>query len=218
MSNILKQFTRLNMLLFIIIILTMCVGLNKVYSVERDPNSSKGFATYDDQTAAEEARETIENDIEHQQVDANNLNKSNNNYLASLQIEGYELVPGFSKEIMEYYLNKDIESDIIKISAAPDDSRASVVGTGEIKLNSGDENCRIEVTSESGTVRTYIIHLKTMKEAQGAVDVNGKDFIENNQNSNIILVITLIIVIFLVFIIVFILKKKRKHKNEGNNK
>lgn len=210
MSNILKLFSRLNMLLVIITILTMCVGLNKVYSVERDPNSSKGFATYDDQTAAEEARETIENDVEHQQVDENNLNKSNNNYLASLQIEGYELVPGFSKEIMEYYLNKDIESDTIKISAASDDSRASVVGTGEIKLNSEDESCRVEVTAESGTVRTYVIHLKTIDEAQSIANVNGKNISVNNQN--LYIVITLILIIILVIIIVFITKKKRKCK------
>lgn len=207
MVNVLKLCIRASKILVIIMILTMCFCLNS-YSLERDPNSSKGFATYDDQAAAEEAKETIENDIEHQAIENNVINKSNNNYLSSLQIEGYELVPSFSKEIMEYYLDKNIEANTINISAVPDDSRATITGTGEIELNSDKESCRVEVTAESGTVRTYVIHLKTIDEAQSTTNANGENINGNNPSSNMILTIVLVLLIIAVLIIIFKINKK----------
>lgn len=216
MLNIIKFLNRVSKILYIIIIFSLCIGVNKVYSVERDPNSSKGFATFDDQAAAEDARRTIENDVAHQNVTNNTNNKSNNNYLASLQIEGYKLVPDFSKEIMEYYLDKEINSDTININAVPDDSKATVIGTGKIKVNFEDESCRVEVTAESGTVRTYVIHLKTYEDVQKITDVNGKNISESNKTYlNILLAIILFLIIILVFVVIFIKKKKGKIKNEN---
>ena len=211
MLNIIKFLNRVSKILYIIIIFSLCIGVNKVYSVERDPNSSKGFATFDDQAAAEDARRTIENDVAHQNVTNNTNNKSNNNYLASLQIEGYKLVPDFSKEIMEYYLDKEINSDTININAVPDDQKATVMGTGEIKVDSKDESCRVEVIAESGTVRTYVIHLKTYEDIQNITNVNGKSISENNKKYlNILLAIILFLIIILVFVVIFIKRKKEK--------
>ncbi len=41
--------------------------------------------------------------------------KSNNNYLSSLSVEGYELSPEFDKQTLEYTLNKKIKESEINI-------------------------------------------------------------------------------------------------------
>ena len=85
--------------------------------------------------------------------------KSNNNYLSSLSVEGYELSPEFDKQTLEYTLNKEIKESEINIKAIADDSKATVTGTGNIKINKNQNKFRIDVTAESGTVRTYIIKI-----------------------------------------------------------
>ena len=85
--------------------------------------------------------------------------KSNNNYLSSLSVEGYELSPEFDKQTLEYTLNKKIKESEINIKAIADDSKATVTGTGNIKINKNQNKFRIDVTAESGTVRTYIIKI-----------------------------------------------------------
>ena len=85
--------------------------------------------------------------------------KSNNNYLSSLSVEGYELSPEFDKQTLEYTLNKKIKESVINIKAIADDSKATVIGTGNIKINKNQNKFRIDVTAESGTVRTYIIKI-----------------------------------------------------------
>lgn len=85
--------------------------------------------------------------------------KSNNNYLSSLSVEGYELLPEFDKQTLEYTLNKKIKESEINIKAIADDSKATVTGTGNIKINKNQNKFRIDVTAESGTVRTYIIKI-----------------------------------------------------------
>ena len=85
--------------------------------------------------------------------------KSNNNYLSSLSVEGYELSPEFDKQTLEYTLNKEIKESEINIKAIANDSKATVTGTGNIKINKNQNKFRIDVTAESGTVRTYIIKI-----------------------------------------------------------
>ena len=81
-----KKQSKIIIGLMIAIIISL-INVNKVYA---DPNSSKGFAEYDDNTATEQNQEMLE---EQQKEFEQNVGKSSNNYLENLQIEGYDFTP-----------------------------------------------------------------------------------------------------------------------------
>lgn len=158
--------------------------------------------------------------------------KSNNNYLSSLSVEGYELSPQFDKQTLEYTLNKKIKESVINIKAIADDSKATVIGTGNIKINKNQKKFRIDVTAESGTVRTYIIKItqddnfSTITNEDENTTINDMkttltdrtiiNEIENQEEDNKIdsnkkIIIGIIFfVITLIVIMTVIAKKKRK--------
>lgn len=82
---------------------------------------------------------------------------SNNNNLASLEVEGFTITPEFNKATTLYYT--DVESNInsIVVEAIPESSKATVEGDGLQILNTGTNQITIEVTSESGKVKAYTI-------------------------------------------------------------
>lgn len=103
---------------------------------------------------------------------AQNSNKSTNNYLKALTIEGASLSPSFNKNTMAYTVNvgKDVTS--IKIAATAEDSKATVTGAGTVELKDGDNDFAIKVAAESGSTRTYKI--KITKEAKESIPLGIK--------------------------------------------
>ncbi len=89
--------------------------------------------------------------------------KSNNNYLSSLTIEGYNLDKEFKKDVTEYSVA--VENDIkkIKINAQLDDSSAKIEGIGEVSVSEGTNKLEVKVTAENGNERVYVINV-TVKE------------------------------------------------------
>lgn len=82
------------------------------------------------------------------------VQKSTNNFLKTLSVEGCTISPEFNKETLEYSC-KDLMIDKITINAEVEDSKAFLTGTGEKELFNGDNNFEVKVTSESGEVRVY---------------------------------------------------------------
>ena len=80
--------------------------------------------------------------------------KSSNNYLKSLKVDGCSIEPKFDKNNLEYSC-KDVMTDKITINAEVEDSKASISGIGTKELFNGDNNFEVAVTSESGEVRIY---------------------------------------------------------------
>lgn len=118
-----------------------------------------GFADYDDETAEKVTQNLLE---EQKKREEEAVGKSTNNYLSDLRVEGFTLTPNFDKQTLEYYIETDVES--INIIAEKEDQRANVSGAGTVKLQDGENNIRIDVEAESGTVRTYFIKVKTKQE------------------------------------------------------
>ena len=101
---------------------------------------------------------------------------SKDNYLKSLSVDGYDLTPDFNKDTLEYSL--ELENDIreIKVSAAANDSKSDVDGTGKHELVEGENKITISVTAENGNVRNYIINA-TVKELNPInVTVDDKNY------------------------------------------
>lgn len=87
-------------------------------------------------------------------VDVNKV-YSKNNYLSSLEIEGYELNPSFDKDTLEYSIVLEPGLEKVNISATKEHSKASVKGDGEISLTEGINTIEIIITAENGNERKY---------------------------------------------------------------
>ncbi len=84
--------------------------------------------------------------------------KSTNNNLKSLSVEGFSLSPDFNKDTLEYTVNLDSNVEKIKINATKEDGYASVDGLGEKEVQEGDNKFEIKVTSETGSSKIYTIN------------------------------------------------------------
>lgn len=84
--------------------------------------------------------------------------KSTNNNLKSLSVDGYTLSPSFNKNTLEYTVDLESSVEKINISASKEDGYASLYGTGEKEVQEGDNKFEIIVTSETGKSKTYTIN------------------------------------------------------------
>lgn len=102
--------------------------------------------------------------------------KSTNNNLKALSIDGYELSPSFNKNTTEYTVELPAEVTKIKVNATKESSYASVSGSGEIEVQEGENKIEVVVTSETGAKKTYTI-LATVKDNNPIiVEVDGKEY------------------------------------------
>lgn len=81
--------------------------------------------------------------------------KSTNNNLQSLSVEGYEISPKFNSKTKEYSVSVPNTVDKIKIIATKADSYASLSGDGEKEVEEGANLFEIIVTSETGVANLY---------------------------------------------------------------
>lgn len=154
------------------------------------------------------------------------VTKSNNNYLSSLKIKGYDLSPEFNKQTMNYQIN-DVATNEIEISATTDNTKAKIDGIGKIKITSGENNIKIKVTAENGDERVYTITIKNKNEENNVITnneitntevqtstnlENTNNQVANNTNTNNKLIFAIVgIVLILIFILIIIKNKKSRH-------
>ena len=74
--------------------------------------------------------------------------KSTNNNLKSLSIDGFELV---KVDNNNYTLTVSNDITSVNVNASAEDSKANVTGTGTKELQVGENNIEVIITSESGT-------------------------------------------------------------------
>ena len=99
---------------------------------------------------------------------------SSNNYLKSLNIEGYEI--SFDKETLEYSIEVENGVEKVNISASPEDSKASVSGTGEREVTEGNNKLEVKVTAENGNERTYVINVKVKELDPINVKIDNEEY------------------------------------------
>ena len=88
------------------------------------------------------------------QVETAVYNGSNNNYLASLEIEGENLNTAFNKENTTYFVHTTGKTSL-NINITAEDDNAKTYVTGNENLKTGDNKILISVTAENGDVRYY---------------------------------------------------------------
>ena len=102
--------------------------------------------------------------------------KSTNNNLKSLSIDGYELSPTFNKNTLEYTVNLESSVEKIKINATKEDGYASLSGTGEKEVQEGDNKFEITVTSETGVSKIYTVNAVVKDSNPIVKEINGKSY------------------------------------------
>lgn len=101
---------------------------------------------------------------------------SSNNFLKSLSVEGYNITPNFDKNNTTYTLEVPPLTETVKINASLEDSKASLTGTGDIKLIEGLNDLFITVSAENGSIRKYNLKI-TVKELEPInVKINNKEY------------------------------------------
>ena len=82
---------------------------------------------------------------------------SGNNNLASLSVVGYTLTPEFNKNVTSYRVNVEHDVTSVLVEATSEDSGATITGTGAVTLTTGVNNTSVNVTSESGVSKNYLL-------------------------------------------------------------
>ena len=90
-----------------------------------------------------------------------NRAKDSDNYLTSLTAKvgttKYELTPTFDKTIYDYQVTVPVGTNNINLSGTLSSPNAKVTGLGITKLIAGQNEIKINVTSEDGAIRTYTV-------------------------------------------------------------
>ena len=101
---------------------------------------------------------------------------STNAKLKSLSVDKYDLNPKFSKTVFKYDVEVPNDVDKVTVSAAKDDSLATMSGTGEVSLSEGLNKVEILVTSQKGNTLTYTINITRKELNPIKVNVGGKEY------------------------------------------
>ena len=109
-----------------------------------------------------------------------------NNDLNSLSVEGYELNPSFSKEVLEYKLEVDESVEKIKVLAKASSDKATIHGVGDINLTSGENTIEVRVEAENGNEKIYKINVTVKDQHPIRVMVDDKEYTVVKKNNDII--------------------------------
>lgn len=148
---------------------------------------------------------------------------SSNNYLKSLEIDGYEIT--FDKETNEYKITVKSDVTSLDIKATPEDSRARVEITGNEKFKKGNNTVTITVTAEDGSTREYKITVnKEAEKKEALTEIEGS----SNTAEKVVIIILIILVVLGLLYLIFKkdeqevatveIKKDQKTDNKKTNK
>lgn len=102
--------------------------------------------------------------------------KSDDNNLKSLAVEGYELSPEFSKDVQAYKTVIPEGTKKINIKAVANESHAKVSGTGEVEVSDGVNMLNVVVKSEKGTEKIYTINVEVKDKNPINVNIGNKEY------------------------------------------
>jgi len=98
---------------------------------------------------------------------------SSNNYLSSLEVDGYKFDIDFNKETSEYAVTVPNDIKTVIINATKEDSKSSITGIGQVEVSEGTNLLNVIVTAENGNKRTYTIKVDVLELDPILVNVDG---------------------------------------------
>lgn len=100
-------------------------------------------------------------------------NRSGNNNLSSLKVNGGTLNPGFNKNTTRYTLSVPFSISSLSIDAIPEDSKAKVSISGNNLVAEETRDVTITVTAENGSTKTYVISVTRGKDPNKVLSNNN---------------------------------------------
>ncbi len=101
-------------------------------------------------------------------------NRSGNNKLSKLTVNGGELSPAFSSNTDDYNLSVPYSVSNLNVKAEAQDSKAKVSISGQNNLVAEETtDVKITVTAENGSSRVYTIHVKRGKDPNKILSTNN---------------------------------------------
>lgn len=95
-----------------------------------------------------------------QSSNSNKPSKSNNNYLKSFGVEGYNLSSEFNKDNGDYSVTVPYDTKEVKVIYEKEDDKASISGDEGVKsVSIGENKFTITVTAENGEQRNYTVNV-----------------------------------------------------------
>jgi len=131
-----------------------------------------------------------EKEEEKVKVNSKNESKVKTNYLTKLELSSGNIT--FSKDVFEYNVTVDYDTDKIEINAESENKNASIQGIGNHDLKVGDNKIEIIVTDDEGNETKYTLNVK--RSEKGIVE----EPIQEETNSKLIYIIPIVVVIMIV--------------------
>ena len=158
------------------------------------PPNSAGYADFTEEEAAEKEKE-YEESKNNAVTAAYYVGKSSDNYLKSLNIEGYDLYPKFSRQNETYTIYvKDDNINTFNVTAEADNENAKIEGIGNVSVSQEERIINIKVTAENGDLKVYTINIEN----------------EANKPKKINIFMIVIVIVILIGVILFIIRKNKK--------
>lgn len=180
---------------------------SQVVSIPKDITSNNKPKSAEKKTSGENTVTNVDT--------SSTIKKSDNAFLSSLEIDGYEIK--FDKNTNDYtiYIDSDVNSLNIKTTLEDDKASYKIIGADDLKSN--DYKVTIEVTSENNTKNTYTINTKINEEKSGVVKNNKSDNNDDKSDSDtgkklIVYTVIGLVIAIVIAIIVAIVRKIKDRK------
>lgn len=134
--------------------------------------------------------------------------KSSDNDLEDLVIEGADINPKFSPDILDYTVKVDGDTDKLNIKATPKTDGAKVEIIGNDNLKPGKNTVLVKVTDKNGFSKYYTIEVEKAKKDKQAIKIFGLTPLQFGLISGIIGLLLLLLLILL------FRRKKKEEKEE----
>lgn len=150
------------------------------------------------------------------------VKKSNNNKLKEIVVEGYELV-----KVDDNNFTLSVKNDVEKIviNAVAEDTKSTILGTGEHQLEVGENKIELIIQAEDGSQNKINIVVKKAEEVKKEIPKEiKKDNTKEKENTtkdtkkvDYILILSIILNILLIILLIsLIIKLIKNKKNESN--
>lgn len=109
---------------------------------------------------------------------------SKDNNLKNLAVEGFEISPAFSKDVLDYTVNVPEGTTSVNIIASANDSKASISGDGAVTVTEGTNNIPVVVRAENGSEKAYNLVVNVIDENPINVTIDKTNYTVIKLRSN----------------------------------
>lgn len=182
-------------------------------------NNIKIVVTAEDKKTTKTYEINVTKLAEEEEKPGNVIEEDEDLYLTSLEIEGIELTPEFSKDVYSYSANLNDENlTSVKVKAKANIDKANIETTGNTNLVEGENTINVVVTNGDKKVTYQIILTKalttttTIGENQNSSSSNN--LIGSIKNYAIIAIVIVVLIIVAIIVLICLIHKENKKLNQ----